>query len=491
MTAQVSVVVRVDGPAPWLTALAASLDAQTLGYDDFETVLVLAEPGGPTHDRVADFARHRPNVRVVTGELVVAEHLQGRWVVDLGDDLDERRPELFPQALGQLVAFGETHGCAAVLGRAQVRGRRVLDRLFARDTGELAADVLGSLTGPAPLIAVAAQVAAQVGTCPRLPDVPGAVGALGDHPVVLISGPVDADEQFRVAEAVGHWVDGTLELRAILDPPATPDAAPVLHLRHAKTYDELALPTRVEQDGARPVVVAALDVRAATADGPLPDGPWELHLVQPGDTSAWIEPAPVPPLPGPLPSAAIGGLLVASTRRQDRQVVDVAATAASVVGKVPIAAGSVAESARGSLLTLRLDDLSVLDAGAVRGQLFLGSLVLPVDLVSDGDSVRLQSWVSGLPATLPVHTRFGIGPRTATGLALQIDGDGAMAVVAEPPKPEKAVSTKPQPAPRRPSLTQRVTTRVPEPLRPAVRTVARNPYAQRAYRAVRARRAKG
>lgn len=134
---RVSVVVPVFRPGPSFDDLIASLDQQTLDPSAFEVLLCDDGSGEPTGARLAEVARTRPNVRVLSLEHSGWPGMPRNHGVDAARgtyvqfvDQDDR---LFPGALEKLCDYADANGSDVIVGKEVGIGRRLPARIFRRD----------------------------------------------------------------------------------------------------------------------------------------------------------------------------------------------------------------------------------------------------------------------------------------------------------------------------------------------------------------------
>lgn len=134
---RVSVVVPVFQPKASFDELIASLDAQSLDSGSFEVLLCDDGSGPETAERLAEVARTRPNVRVLslphsgwpgTPRNRGVEAARGTYVQFV--DQDDR---LFPRALEKLCDYADRNGSDVVVGKEVGIGRTLPARIFRRD----------------------------------------------------------------------------------------------------------------------------------------------------------------------------------------------------------------------------------------------------------------------------------------------------------------------------------------------------------------------
>lgn len=150
----VSVIVPVYEPGPTFDDLIASLDRQTIPPGAFEVLLCDDGSGETTRARLAEVARTRPHVRVLTLPHTGwpgtprnhgIDAARGRYVFFA--DQDDR---LYPDALRALAAYADAHTSDVVIGRVVGIGRDIPRSVFRRDIprAELGRDPLLALLTP-------------------------------------------------------------------------------------------------------------------------------------------------------------------------------------------------------------------------------------------------------------------------------------------------------------------------------------------------------
>jgi hypothetical protein len=124
---KVSVVVAVYNPGPNINGLVASLDAQSLGLDEFEIVFVDDGSTDGTGARLLEVTRTRPNVLVATipnsgwpgrPRNVGTDLAHGEYVFYADHD-----DEFFPEALERMYAMATAYGSDVVYGKIVRMGR--------------------------------------------------------------------------------------------------------------------------------------------------------------------------------------------------------------------------------------------------------------------------------------------------------------------------------------------------------------------------------
>ena len=151
---RVSVVVPVFRPGPSFDDLIASLDRQTMDAASFEVLLCDDGSGEPTGARLADVARNRPNVRVLSLEHSGWPGMPRNHGIDAARgtyvQFVDQDDYLFDGALEKLCDYADLHGSDVVVGKEVGIGRRLPSRIFSRDIprAQLATDPLLEMLTP-------------------------------------------------------------------------------------------------------------------------------------------------------------------------------------------------------------------------------------------------------------------------------------------------------------------------------------------------------
>lgn len=151
---RVSVIVPVYEPKESFDELIRSLDRQTLGSSRFEVLLCDDGSGAATKARLAEIARTRANVRVLTLPHTGwpgtprnhgIDAARGEYVFFA--DQDDR---LFEGALRHLCDYADRHSSDVVIGRVVGIGRKIPAAIFRRDIpkAELGKDPILELLTP-------------------------------------------------------------------------------------------------------------------------------------------------------------------------------------------------------------------------------------------------------------------------------------------------------------------------------------------------------
>ena len=545
MAAKITVLVSTDFSSTAMVQLIDSIDEQTLAYDDFDVVFV-AEAGAGV-GRLNQLADRRPNIRVVVSTGSRAERLRsaaavakGEWLLPVSADVHGPEVRLVLDSLKELTTFAADHDADVVVARfAAPAGGQAPSAWFQQDQSRVLGEAPSALLH-SPVLLYRTEVAHCAGFVTD--EAAAAALASGTDKIAVLAHysaltgvrtpvlaalsedePVDSAVQATtpvVRITSMDWTEGVISLHTevagiadtIVRFGVAPAGAGADHWLPSDLGDSL---------GAR------LDVRTAASGGPLPNGAWHVFAdVQVGADGQTVR---VPLLGGATSSALVGDLLVATTRVAGALVIDVGATASSIIPPFTASDVTVKENASGSLLTAALSAVHVHGNSIHPGTMLLGGFRLPAKLVAEAGSARLECFVSGLAGSVALSTQFGRAPVSSTGLSLVISPVGEMSVLSTPPPPaapstppppstpptsrpapapSSTPAPRPAPAPRPPTTTPDVAAakpaaqkskaaprkplnqspmaqlrrRVPAPLEPAVRSLARNPFAKRVYR---------
>lgn len=501
MPVEVSVLIIADRQPSQLAPLITSLDTQTMRPAQFEIVLVSTDDA--RSDRLEALAAQRPNVTLLRSagpaEAALVQAFaaaNGTWTLILGNDATARNVRLLPEGLERLVRYAqdqdqELDWLAARSSHRNPKGR--LTGVFVETERRS-----GGPVPPSPCIlhrtARLREAGAETGAGDR-------GGVYADYPcLVLDADPAapEAEPRVTVAEATGAWQGSRLEVAVTLTESSGDTTR--CSIQHRTTGLEYWLPTKV--DGS--VVRAEIDLGSPSY--PKPDeGPWELWLtVIDGDGAG--EKVRVPKLP--VPSAVVGGVLVAAGTTGDGFTLDLGAAQLPAIGELPAARASIVEAADGTLGTLPVPALHVDGDARIGGQLLQAGFPLPAELVATDGEARIECLLSGIPGSNPLLTRFGTSKASPTGLSLSIGAVGEMTIHPTPvkpakpapkpaPKPTPKPAAKPAPTPSaqangkkangkkkvkpKPTALTKMRRRVPGFLEPAVRGISRNSAARSIY----------
>jgi hypothetical protein len=185
----------------------------------------------------------------------------------------------------------------------------------------------------------------------------------------------------------------------------------------------------------------------AAIGGELPDGTWHVEAELVWDdvyAAARLGACDVRP-------ALVGGRIVTRSPFACALELDVGISRRGVVHPEPGDA-SISETVAGTVLTFYLPDVYVYGPAQVEGQLSLGRLALPAELVARDGTAIVNAFVSGLAGSYSISTQFGTPRPVATGLDLEVSGVGRMGVVR--PEARQATSDARAAAVRRPPRDQ-------------------------------------
>ena len=512
MSVAVSVVIIAKDFRSHLGPLFESLDLQSLPTSAFEVVLVDLGSADGTVERLRQLTTHRPNVRLL--ELEGPDPDASSWLPACsGDYVLRLRPDqvLLPEALERLHSLAEQQDLDAVSARVSQRGAPVA-QLFTSDQTQVADELVpAALAGDAVLIRhslldVAAdpdtdalRTPTRVGILASYPACvqPPAAAGLDDSPGGSGGGGSVEPRTLRQDQPACEWVDGRLRLSvSVLLSGSSPDQQAVRALavlRHTTSGMSYLLPAEVQvQTGAentasedsseshrsaglRCAVSLEVDVLSAAFGAALPHGVYEVDVQLLGLDE---EPAPLTVAWAACSPAIIDELIVVPSPTLSKTLqLDVGPTTWPLVTGVDASNGLVTETAAGSRMVLQLPHVHVSGAGAISGQIALDSLRLQAQIITDGSSARLESFVSGLFGTPRLSTQFGDTPLKPSGLALQVSGLGAMTVVKEKPAPKKPAAAAPPPA--KPPAKKATAKKAPAKKTTAKKAAAKNPTAKK------------
>lgn len=468
-----TLLVPVRDPGSALDDLVRSIDAQSAPRDTFDVVLV---DGGSTDGspaRLQRLAAARPNVTYLSAssDLDPAGLVREGLEQATGDLVAVVRPgdRLTTYAVDLLVSAGDD-GADAVLGRAS--SVPAGDHLPLTD-GPLDAAVRPRRDG---LLAVRRSVLTSTADPaaalldPARADAGWSVVALGS--VASLGRPWPSGA--AVVDGRSRW-DGTeLVVEAALD-PADAGTAAWLVLAREDAAEEVVVPAAVVAGPeGRVVATATVDLEPAAGLG---DGRWQVRVrtrAADSDRTAAVG--------GESPGAAVlDGRQVVPTVTVGGLTLDLGATGSSLLGRVALADASLAESARGVLLTLRCPDVQVTGSSRTPVAVLLGRFRLPAVLVADEGRAHVESWVSGLAGRSRISVQTGGDKPRRTGLDLVIAGTGEMTLA----KTRKAAAPGPAtPAPVQVGGLRGLRRRVPDSLEPVVKRLAGVGPLRAAYRSL-------
>jgi hypothetical protein len=465
-----------------------SVDRQTLPASDLEVLLVDDGTDPAARSRLEQLVANRPHFRLIEATAgsppgarrdAATRAATGRYLLFLDDGV-----VLADQALERLCAFADEHAADVCLGKTGRRGGRPPGAdLFTENRPRAAKDAvldqaLGSPvlyrraflvenrlehpepTGPDAATALARKAATRTDRISVVAD--HAVFADARRPKAATTPAAPGRPKARHVGTT--WVDGalrvTLQLAHRAGADGVLDGVEVLAgvVRPSDGTEWLAPPADVELDrGAGLRVTATVRPQVLAGGARLANGTWRPVLVLRG--AGWSQRLRVPAPEGLVRCAMCGDVVVVCHEDGGQLALDVGAVRRAVVPGVDAASATVVESARGSLLRAPVRDLDLPPGAEVHGLLRIGGLPVRAVLRADGGGATLSAWVSGLPGSYPLATRFSPAPYAATGASLEVAGDGTMTIRQVAP----ATTTVPAPAVerRRPAGWKRAAKRVP------------------------------
>lgn len=470
----VTVVVRVEGSAPDLRALGASLDAQTVSTEELDVVWALG-PDDPVPDRLEAWLGLRPHHRLVRGgtqACLAAGEGTYALVVTPGD-------RLYADAVERLAAFAGSHALDAVLARTSVAGAAVPEVLLSDAVG---LPELPSVDAGEPLLMVRRE-SAEVAPDGTLVAPAGATcGVLGSTSVLRRPAGVATAAPRPPLPALGAAWDGP---DLVVEVGTEGFGGPLVGLlEHRDDARQHLLPVEAGDD-THPVArlrVTPLDVPGA--HGPLAPGGWRLAVQGTGaDGAALVRPVAWRACPPALVEAT--GLVPFAL--DGTFALDVGPLTHPLLVVEDPRAGAVVETPFGARMTVALDDLHTADARDLDVSMTLGTLTLPARVVVEDGRARLEAMATGVQGVKPIGVRIGPGAARPLGLSLDISGVGEM-VLVKTPEPARPAPARPAAAPTPPSPPRRERPRKPPPRRGLLAAVRRRvpagvePLARRAAR---------
>jgi hypothetical protein len=443
---------RVSVVIPSLSSVSrrslASVDQQTLHTDEFEVLVGDDGEQASESERLADLAAHRTNVRrfdtlpdaspvarcraglsAATGGLVLLLHgdrvLTASALASLCTLADKADAEVcigLTGRAGQRPAHGPVAGSDDHTDlpsdhplRDHRHGRVVRRELLAATaaTDEQAPERWAGLaTGSAARVAAVATRAVFVDGRPRRGR--ARASAAGAAPTVT-------------ATSVA-WSDGVLVVD--VRPPGTSSTRSG-HLTASLFSEDSGVewsvpPSDVDElpDGRARI---RFDVDGLLAGSGLPTGIWWPTVRLDLDSGPVV--ADVRLASGAVTGASYGKRALVAFARKQRLGIDVGGVHHQLVRRIPARGARVVEDARGNLLTAAVPGVEVRRGVRLEGTLRLGK-DLPVKawLEQDGSGARLTAWVSGLPGSAPLFTRFTPAPHAPARAVLVIGSTGDMEV---------------------------------------------------------------
>jgi hypothetical protein len=445
---------RVSVVIPSLSSVSrrslASLDQQTLRADEFEVLVGDDAQQATESARLADLAAHRTNVRpfetspdaspvarcragvsAATGGLVLL--LQGDRVLTtsalaslctLADKADAEVCIGLTGRAGQRPAHGPVAGSGDETDlppdhplREDLHGRVVRRELLAATaaTDEQGPEHWAALaTDSAARVAAVATRAVFVDGRPRRARARAGASPAGATPTAT-------------ATSVA-WNDGVLVVD--LRPPGTSSTGSgrlTASLFSEDSGVEWSVPPSDVDELPGGLTRIRFDADGLLAGNGLPSGIWWPTLRW--DLGSGPVVADVRLGSGTVTGASCGRRALVAFARKQRLGIDVGGVRHQLVRRVPARGARVVEDARGSLLTAAIPGVEVRQGVRLEGTLRLGS-EFPVKawLEQEGSGARLTAWVSGLPGSTPLFTRFTPAPHAPARAVLVIGPTGDMEV---------------------------------------------------------------
>jgi hypothetical protein len=457
----VRLVALVPAQTPEAAATLDSLDRQTMPPGDYRILLVDDGRDAQRRRRLDQLTRNRVNVEVADSGAPLDPHLtdaDGLLVLEPGD-------RLTPDALEVLADFADRTGADVCLARTSRPGSRIVTPEPAGDQDRLDVEEVRRAPECARLHRVGFLQQAGVAVTAdslrdldeRALDAGASVAWCAERAAVVRpqrSEPSDGQRAERWtarARDVG-WREGILQAVAELQPAdgTTADGVVVRGcvFRRGDGIEWPLAPCERTPDGGWQLSV---DPATAAAGGPLVPGQHRVALLvtDPSGTER-VELRVEGRVRSAVHRDGVSHVVHGDGRRLG---LDVGARSHPVVQRIRVDTARVAEDARGSLLTAAVPDVSIVDGGALVGELKVGGLPVKAWVEADGSGGSvLRSWVSGLTGSYDLSSRFSAAPFAPTGGRLVVDALGEMTVTRTPPgrkaRPEAPASAAPGPEPR-------------------------------------------
>ncbi len=435
-------------------AALVSLDRQTLPTTDFE--ILVGDDGGDrdASRRLGDLVAHRPNVRSLaldgasgqTALRMLIESARGEYVLLLAGER-----HLLPDALARLCQVaddGEADVCIGLTGQRGTRPAQVAAQGGAALTEVGAHDPL-RLGGAGRLhrrTALHAQVDVPTGSLEEL-DVAATLAAsrvvaFTAAPMFLDGAEVDdsvpreqAHSPVVARVSTARWDSGVLLLSIKVTGALAAEAACGLSVFCPASGIEwpLADADVARTPAADPQMVqleARLDPERLAGGHPLDEGIWWPSL-RAGLSETKAEPVLLRATPRRAAGATHTVRPAVSFSEAGRLGIDVGGLRHQLVHRLPARDVQVTESARGSLLTGPVPGLDLPAGTRLEGLLRVKYHPVIAWLESDSSgAVTLTAWVSGLPGSKRLATRFTPAPFAPARARLVVDSLGGMQVRA-------------------------------------------------------------
>ncbi|RYP88038.1 hypothetical protein EKO23_04100 [Nocardioides guangzhouensis] len=407
------------GPG-WVDSLA-SLDRQSLPPRDVEVLLLDSGDDPDLTRRLVDAVHHRTNVRLTqagpAGDTPSAQHLakltSADYVLELPAGSRVTRSGL--DCLVRAADRSNADACTGQVGRPS-RGLALVPDGAPATWGRLLRR--STLEGGDPV-----EVEETVPDVVLFDGPNGSSAVPGDEP--------DVDTAPRATDV--RWTGGVLHLALELPPSTGADARVTVSLFSPVVGIDWPVDERAVEAGptsgtdVRSLLVA-VDPATLAAGQPLPTGTWwpVVRVHHEG------RPASVSLVRVGRRRAAGGthhGIPVVTFAERGRLGLDVGASDHPLVPRIRAGQCRVEESARGSLMTCHVPELDLEPGARLRGHVRLGRFEALADLEgAAGGGADLTAWVSGLPGSSRLFTKFSSSGYSPTGARLVIDGTGGMRV---------------------------------------------------------------
>ena len=366
-----------------------------------------------------DAARHRTNVRVESAVGAASKTWQGRLASLSHADYVLLLPagwRAMPSALEALVAAADRDGadvCVGVVGSPKRRAGAPDQAVVLTEPGRLLRRaVLGD---------GAASVEATVDAVTFVDGPDGAAAVPDDS--------TGSSHSLRATEV--RWREGVLDLTLVLSPPLRGPARPAVSVFSTVIGVEWPVDTSAvrvldasEQESTFQIT---LDPATLAAGEGLSEGMWWPRVrIQDADREIEL-------LARVRPQKAAGatydGRSVVTFAEGGRLGIDVGATDHPLVPRIPAGRARVQESAGGSLMTCGIPELDMPPGARLRGHVGLGRFEIPAFLegLPEGGA-ELTAWVSAMPGSTRLTTKFSAAGYAPTGVRLVVDQTGAMHV---------------------------------------------------------------
>lgn len=408
LTRVVTVVEDLDD----LDRTVASLDLQTVPTGAFEVDVLLGAVDARQGGWLVALASRRPALHLLSADGRTAGSLLASLAARAGADRVMVLPpgaELHAEALARLSERAEDTGADVVVGSPSGAGSPVV--LADQERAVAAAADLP----PDPRAALGRWTQRLIERARRLVRLEEYAAVRGGG----LGGPLVAAGELRA-----RWVGASLQVE--LGTGASADrGTPWVILRETASGAEHLLPTVLEPvPGAPGRVTAQVELGGSDPASGLPAGTWEVGVCPDADAAHAVALPRVP-----LQPAVVHGRAVATSRRDAVLTLQVGRVRA-LLSRTRVTGTHLEETHRGSLLRVALSGLHMAGAEPLPGRLVIGGLPVPALIRHDDTGPHLEAWVSGLAGTYELEAAFAATRARPLGLALVVEGDGTMRVVA-------------------------------------------------------------